>query len=46
VRSNPRAIARSIQEWREAWARVLYTVAEGESMHTINPIGNLTAIVR
>jgi len=22
--SNPRAIARSIQEWREAWARVLY----------------------
>jgi hypothetical protein len=24
LHSNPRAIARSIQEWREAWARVLY----------------------
>jgi hypothetical protein len=23
-RSNPRALARSIQEWREGWARVLY----------------------
>lgn len=24
-RSNPRALARSIQEWREGWARVLYS---------------------
>jgi hypothetical protein len=23
-RSNPRALARSIQEWREGWARMLY----------------------